>query len=313
MSENVYEIVKHVPIPLCGVMLSFASLGTLFSRAAPVLSVLCGIVAVALLVLVVAKIIAFPNLIAADLGNRVLAGVAATFPMALMSLSVYVLPFSTQVAFAIWIFSVVVHLALIVNFVVRFVARGSLVDLTPACFVALVGLVLAALTGGAYPVRGFLAALFWVELAVTAVCLVAVTVRCRRFPPNDQVLRPLLCIYTAPPSMCLACGLAVYPAMPFGVLLAAYAACCGFYLFAFAIMTQCLRTPFTPGFASLTFPFVISATASIKAAAALASFPVAATAVLGIGYVQVAIASGLALYVLARFAGFLASFARQRA
>ena len=102
MSENVYEIVKHVPIPLCGVMLSFASLGTLFSRAAPVLSVLCGIVAVALLVLVVAKIIAFPNLIAADLGNRVLAGVAATFPMALMSLSVYVLPFSSQVAFAIW-------------------------------------------------------------------------------------------------------------------------------------------------------------------------------------------------------------------
>ena len=84
--------IKKVPVPLCGVMLGFAALGNLLQSYGEGIRSVCGIVAAFLLVLILLKLIMFPQMIKEDMQNPIRASVAGTFPMALMLLSTYIKP-----------------------------------------------------------------------------------------------------------------------------------------------------------------------------------------------------------------------------
>ena len=57
------NIIKKVPVPLCGVMLGFAALGNLLQSYGEGIRLVCGIVAAFLLILVLLKLIIFPKMI----------------------------------------------------------------------------------------------------------------------------------------------------------------------------------------------------------------------------------------------------------
>ena len=81
------DIIKKVPIPLCGVMLGTAALGNLLQSYGEGIRNVCGIFAAFLLILVLLKLIMFPGMIKEDMGNPIMASVSGTFTMALMILS----------------------------------------------------------------------------------------------------------------------------------------------------------------------------------------------------------------------------------
>ena len=87
------ETIKKVPIPVCGVMLGTAALGNLLQSYSEGIRYACGIFAAFLLLLILLKLILFPNMIKEDMGNPIMASVAGTFSMALMILSTYVKPY----------------------------------------------------------------------------------------------------------------------------------------------------------------------------------------------------------------------------
>ena len=108
------NVIKRVPVPLCGVMLGMAALGNLLQSYSEGIRVLCGAVAALLLILVLLKLIMFPGMIKEDMKNPIMASVSGTFSMALMLLSVYVKPFIGMAAFYIWILAIILHVILIV-------------------------------------------------------------------------------------------------------------------------------------------------------------------------------------------------------
>lgn len=106
--------IKKIPIPLCGVMLGLAALGNLLQSYSEGIRYICGILAAFLLILVLLKLIMFPQMVREDMKNPIMASVSGTFPMALMLLNVYVKPFIGKAAYFIWLLAICLHIILII-------------------------------------------------------------------------------------------------------------------------------------------------------------------------------------------------------
>ena len=133
------NIIKKVPVPLCGVMLGFAALGNLLQSYGEGIRLVCGIVAAFLLILVLLKLIMFPKMIKEDMQNPIMASVSGTFPMALMLLSTYVKPFIGPAAMYIWFFAIGLHIVLIVYFTVKFILKLQLPKVFASYYIVYVG------------------------------------------------------------------------------------------------------------------------------------------------------------------------------
>ncbi|MDD6730616.1 MAG: hypothetical protein PUE02_06785 [Eggerthellaceae bacterium] len=301
---------RSLPISLGGIALSFASLGSL-AQDVSALKAACVTVSVLLLVLLAARCVRHPSLLRQDLAHRINAGVAGTVPMTLFVLSGYLNPASPQAAFALWAIAFAAALFLAGNFFVRFIARESWRELTPASFVALIGPLLCVMTGAGFPVGGLIEGVFRVVIVVTFALVPVVIVRYATNAPAAEPLRPLLCIFAAPPSMCLVNWLALGARPGAEVLAGVWAVCLGFWAFGFAAALRCAPRPFQPSFSAMTFPLVIAATATRAVAACLPS-GLLAQAVGAVGWLQLAAAVALTLYVTARFAAFVARESRMR-
>ena len=294
------RVVERVPIPFCGVALAVAALGPLLETRAAWAWLFCGALSCFMMVLAIAKIALSPHAVAADLGSPVLAGVAGTFPMALLNLSTYLARLLWVAGFALWVVSLALFAVLIARFTVKFARGARINDLTPAYFVIYVGALAASTTAPTFGMQAPGLVLAEVGLAVAVALVVLVTMRVAR-SPLPEPLKPMMCIYAAPPSMCLAAYLSCVgsPSMTFAVVV--YALSCAFYLFGLANLAACLRLRFYPTYAAMTFPFVIAAAASLKFASLVPSVPVVAV----IASAQIAIACLATLYVLVRYTLFL--------
>lgn len=305
----VRTLIEHVPIPIAGVALGLAALGNLLAPAAEAAHMACGALSTALVALLIAKIVLFPAQIRDDMRNSILASVSATLFMTLMQLSAYLAPLAYPPAFALWAFAVVAHLALMMGFTVRFMARFELREVFPTYFICYVGIIVASATSPAFGMEAVGHALFWMGFALYLVMLALVTYRYAKHEIPEPA-RPLFCIYTAPASLSIV-GYLATAAEPdplfVGILLVLAQA---LFLIVLARLPQLLRLRFYPSFAAMTFPFVITATALGQAAAFLeaaadalpAFLPALADALIA---VETGIAVALVAYVLARYAVFL--------
>lgn len=142
--------IKKIPIPLCGVMLGLAALGNLLQNYSEGIRYICGILAAFLLILVLLKLIMFPQMVREDMKNPIMASVSGTFPMALMLLSVYVKPFIGKAAYFIWLLAICLHIILIIYFTVKFLLKLQMPKVFASYFIVYVGIVVASVTAPAY-------------------------------------------------------------------------------------------------------------------------------------------------------------------
>lgn len=118
------DMIKKIPVPICGVALGCAALGNLLQSYSEALRMVCGVVSALFLLLFIIKVVAFPKLFAEDMTNPIMASVSGTFSMALMLLSTYIKGYlgAADVAFVVWVVAIALHVALIVFFTAKFVA-----------------------------------------------------------------------------------------------------------------------------------------------------------------------------------------------
>ena len=117
-------MIEKIPIPICGLILAFLSLGNLLNDTHPILKVACGIIGIALLILIFSKLALYPEKIKEDFKNPIIASNSGTFSMSLMILSTYISPFMPSLAYGIWILGVALHILLIIYFTYHFIIRN---------------------------------------------------------------------------------------------------------------------------------------------------------------------------------------------
>lgn len=299
------DIIKKVPVPLCGVMLGMAALGNLLQSYGEGIRYLCGIVAAFLLVLVLLKLVMFPQMIKEDMQNPIMASVAATFPMAIMLLSTYVKPFIGPVAMYIWFFAIGLHIVLIVYFTRKFMLKLQLPKVFASYFIVYVGIAVAAVTAPAYEMQSVGTIAFWFGFVTLILLLVLVTKRYIQVKEVPEPAQPLICIYAAPMSLCIAGYVQSVTPKSRGFLLAMLVVATVLYVFALVKAIGYLKLKFYPSYAAFTFPFVISAIAVKQTMACCANMgqPIPALNVLVL--IETIIAVVFVLYTLFRFMGFL--------
>ena len=306
------NIIKKMPIPFCGVMLGCAALGNLLQSYSEGVRLCFGAVAAVIMVLMLAKLICFPKMIAEDMTNPIMASVAATFPMTLMLLSTYAKPFIGGAAYYIWLLAIGLHIALIVYFTMKFMVKLQLPKVFASYFIVYVGIAVAAITAPAYEKLAIGAAAFWFGLVSLAVLLVIVTIRYIKVKEVPAPAKPLICIYAAPASLCLAGYIqSVTPksqAMIFGLLALATV----LYVFGLLQCVKYITKPFVPAFASFTFPFVISGIAAKQSMACLAKLGNPQPWLQPVVLVETVIATVLVVYTLIRFVMFVTAKPAQK-
>ena len=256
------DFIKKVPVPLSGVMLGAAALGNLLQSYGEGIRTVCGLFAAFMLILLLLKIVMFPGMIKEDLNNPIMASVAATFPMALMLLSTYVKPLIGPAAMYIWYFAIALHVVLIIYFTMKFMLPPAPPKVFASYFIVYVGIAVASVTAPAYEQQSLGNILFWFAF-VCFICLFILVTMAYSKTEKPEPARPLICIYAAPLSLCIAGYVqSVMPkSLPFlqGMLAVASV----LYLFAlYKCVTYIMKGKFFPSYAAFTFPFVISAIAT---------------------------------------------------
>ena len=299
------DIIKKVPIPLCGVMLGLAALGNLLQSYGEGIRSVCGIVAAFLLILVLLKLIMFPQMIKEDMQNPIMASVSGTFPMALMLLSTYVKPFIGPAAMYIWYFAILLHIVLIVYFTVKFILKLQLPKVFASYYIVYVGIAVAAVTAPAYEKTGIGSIAFWFGFVTLILLLVLVTIRYVKCPQVPEPAQPLICIYAAPTSLCIAGYVQSVMPKSRGFLLAMLAVATVLYIFSLVKAIGYLKLKFYPSYAAFTFPFVISAIATKQTMACLANMGTPIPVLQYVVLVETVIAVVFVVYTLIRFLGFI--------
>ena len=299
------NIIKKVPVPLCGVMLGAAALGNLLQSYSEGIRYACGIAAAVLLVLILLKLVMFPGMIKEDMQNPIMASVAGTFPMALMILSTYVKPFIGGAAYIIWLFAIALHVILIIWFTLKFVVKLQMPKVFASYYIVYVGIVVAAVTAPAYEKQALGSITFWFGFATLIALLVLVTYRYVKFKEVPDPAKPLICIYAAPTSLCIAGYVQSVTPKSYGLLMGMFVVASVIYLFALVKAVSYLKLPFFPSYAAFTFPFVISAIASKQTMACLANMGKPLPVLQYVVLIETIIAVVLVVYTYVRFLGFI--------
>lgn len=299
------KIIQKVPVPLCGVMLGFAALGNLLQSYGEGIRYVCGIIAALLLVLILLKLVLFPDMIKEDLQNPIMASVSATFPMALMLLSTYVKPWIGAVAKYIWLFAIILHLILIIYFTIKFIIKLQIPKVFASYFIVYVGIVVAAVTAPAFEAISIGTAAFWFGFATLLLLLVLVTIRYIKFKQIPEPAQPLICIYAAPTSLCVAGYVQSITPKSKGFLLTLLVLASILYVFALIKAIGYLKLKFYPSFAAFTFPFVISAIATKQTMACLANMKQPMPFLQYIVLIETIIAVIFVIYTFIRYMQFL--------
>ena len=295
-------MIEKIPIPICGLILAFFSLGNLLNDTHPLLKVVCGIIGIILLILILSKLALYPEKIKEDFKNPIIASNSGTFSMSLMILSTYASPFMPSIAYGIWILGVALHILLIVYFTHHFIIRDfNISTVYPSYWIVFVGITMGAITAGIHGLDeiGFIC--FLIGFAAMLVTLPLVIYRYIRYRNIPDMNKPLICIFTAVISILIVGYLNSSPSPSKEFLTILCSIACIFYIFAFYKLIEYRNLEFYPSFSAFTFPFVISALAT-KGILKINSPNYFLHLILTI---ETAIALIIVIYVLIRYVKFL--------
>lgn len=298
-------MIKKIPLPISGVMLGFAALGNLLQSFSESIRLVCGIISFILGLLLICKIIMYPALIKEDMKNPILAGVSATFPMALILLATYVKPFLGQGAIYIWYLGILIHLALIIYFTINFILKFDIKKVFTTYYIVYVGIAVSSVSAPAFEKTNIGTWAFWFAFISCLLFLIVVTYRYIKFKDIPNPAKPLFCIYAAPASLCLAGYIQSVQTKSLSLIIFLGSLSLIIYLIVLFKLPKLLKLPFYPSYSAFTFPFVISGIAMKMTMVYLNKIGYNVEFLKFIVLLQTIIATLLVVYTLYRYIVFL--------
>lgn len=266
---------KKLPLAFSGCLLGLAGAGNLISDTLPELSHVFSIMGLGLwIIFLISHLLAWQEAKQELKKPPVLSGMA-TFPMAGMILSTYllrILPSVPYLAQFIWWFSFLLDIGLITYFTIQLLTSKERIYATPSWTVLYVGIAVAALT---YPVVGI------IQIAYSTI-IFGFILTFYLYPRiyKDLKKKPLPTsllgqegIYCAPFSLLLASLVRVWIIyLPLWVYILMIIASQLFFFLVLSRLPQILKQGFQPAFSALTFPTIVTAT-SLKMAQGILQIP----------------------------------------
>lgn len=266
---------KKLPLVFSGCLLGLAGAGNLIADTWTVLSHLFSLTGLVLWIFFLFLHLENWSETKREFTHAPLLSGMATFPMAGMILSTYVLrldPSMPILAQLLWWFSFILDLALIAYFSRRFVGVEERASATPSWTVLYVGIAVAALT---YPLIGIIE-IAYATLSfgfVLTFYLYPLIYSDLKKDPLPVALLGQEGIYCAPFSLLLASLVRVGGAgLPTWLLIVMILASQSFFFFVLTRLPNILKQGFQPAFSALTFPTIITAT-SLKMAQGILKLP----------------------------------------
>lgn len=298
------QLLNKVPYPMAGLMLALASTGNLVMSYGTNYRYFFGILSSLLFILLVAKIITDPQSIKEGLSNPVVASVMPTFSMGVMILSTYLEPFTSNLAYYIWLAGIAIHMILIITFSAKYIAKFNIKGVFPSYFVVYVGIVVASVTAPVFDKAEMGQLIFWFGLISYLILLPIVIYRYVKVQGIPEAALPTLNIFAAPSSLLLAGYLNSFSVKNTFIIYLLVSLMIAMLVFVVIKLPKLLKLPFYPSYSAFTFPFVITAIAVkglhnylINTATTLASLKYAVN-ILEIWSV------GIVVYVLVRYLMF---------
>ena len=296
------NLIERLPIPISGLILALLSLGNLLQDIHPYLRYLFGSIGAILLILMVLKVILYPQSIRNDFKNPVIASSSGTFSMSLMILSTYLIPFMPGIAYAIWIIGIVLHILLVIYFTYHFIIHNfDISTVYPTYWIVYVGITMGAITANLHGIHDMDFIFFLMGFAGMLASTPLVLYREFVYRKIPEANRPLTCIFTALFSILIVGYLNSAQNISNEFAIGLYSIACIFYLFAFYKMTRNITMEFYPSFSAFTFPFVISALATKGIATTVKTSFILDN----VANIEIVIATILVVYVLAKYVVFL--------
>lgn len=294
-------MIKRIPLPIAGVMLALAATGNLIQSYSPELRLVFGAISAIIGVLLIVKFIMYPKQLAEDLKNPVVASVAPTFSMAVILLSVYIKPYAATVGLALWFIGLILHFALLALYTIRFIVKFDIKKIFPSTFIVFVGFVVSSVTAAAFNMTTLGQALFWIGFILYLILLAVITYRVIKVKEIPEPAQPLIIIFAAPASLCLAGYLSSFESKSMIIVYFLAILSIVFYIFALTQLPRLLKLKFYPSYSAFTFPMVISAIAMKMTDAFLTKSGNGIRFLKYIVIVQTVIAVAMVLYVLIRY------------
>lgn len=259
------NIIKKIPVPVSGLILAILSLGNLLAVYNSNIWLICGIIGILLILLLVLKLVFYPEEIKKDLSNPVILSNSGTFSMALMILSTYLNQFNGTLALSVWILGVALHILLIVWFTYRYIiCKFDINVVYPSWWIVFIGITMGAITAHVHGLNeiGFYFFIFgFVAMIVT---LPLVVYRYLKYPNKLDQNKPLICIFTAIFSILIVGYTNSANVISMEFLLGLYLTAFVFFIFALIKVIEYRNLDFYPSYSAFTFPFVITAIASTE-------------------------------------------------
>lgn len=298
------KFIERIPVPICAVALGVLGLGNLLQPYSEVVRVICGIIGFGLQLLFIIGSCANPAWLKKEMQNPVSATVSCTFPMGLMILSTYIKSWAGILAVILWWVAVALHICIICYVVSKFVVHFKLSNVFTTWFICFVGLAAAAMTSPVHGFEAFGAFTAWFGIITFAILLVVVTLRYIKHPIATPA-QPLICIYAAPANLSIVGYIATTENPSLGLLMTLWVIGFCLWIFGCVKFVQYFARPFYHSHAAYTFPFVISATASVKLMECAASLGTPMPWLGPIAIIQTIVATVLVTFVVVRYLMYL--------
>ena len=254
------------------------------------------------MILIISKLVLYPNDIKKDLKNPVIASNSGTFSMSLMLLSTYLSPFIPSIAYGVWILGVALHILLIIYFTYHFIMRKfDISTVYPSYWIVYIGITMGAITAHAHGLDEIAFIFFLFGFVAMIITLPLVIYRYLKHKDIPDANKPLICIFNAVLSILIVGYVNSYSNISVEFLEIMYIFACLFYIFALAKFIEYRNLDFYPSFAAFTFPFVISGLATKGVMSKIGSNIILDNLL----SLETVIASAIVLYVLIRYVKFL--------
>ena len=253
--------IRNIPIAICGLILSFFSLGNLLKKFIPFLKYICFICGLFLLILILLKLIIYPKVINNELKNPIIGSISGTFSMALMSLSLYFIDISYNISVFIWISGIIIHIILIFFFTNNFFFKNFKVEnIYASIFIIYVGINNGALTSDDLGLNdiGYIIFLYGFINLIFLFPMILYRYLYYKIPEGNK---PIICVFSAAVHITIKGYLNTAKHYNKYILIY-YSFCFLFYLFSLYKVYEYKNIKFYPSFSAFTFSFVISAKAT---------------------------------------------------